>query len=190
MITDFLYAKGTIKNSEKEIYQYGYILILDGLLDTIVLLLYGLIIHKFLATVLFILVFTTARMFSGGYHARSRWQCILITFISCFISINYSESLIGLFERKVCLVIGLVICYVIFILFAPIENSNKPLEEEDIQINKIKSLVLLSLYAIIIAVTSIYNVIYSDVIFITLMEVTLFMIIGIIIQGRKRHDER
>ena len=59
MIADFLYAKGVIKNSEKEIYHYGYILILDGLLDTILLLVYGLLIHKFVSTVLFVLVFKT-----------------------------------------------------------------------------------------------------------------------------------
>lgn len=190
MITDFLYAKGNIKKSEKEIYHYGYMLVLDGLLDTILLLIYGFLIHKFMPTVLFVLVFTTVRMFSGGYHARSRWQCILTTFISCFMSIEFSEVITGLFDRKICLVIGLVICYVIFILFAPIENPNKTLDEDDIQNNKIKSLVLLSLYAIIIAITSQYNVIYSNVIFITLVEVTLFMILGIIYQRRKRHDER
>jgi len=190
MLTDFLLSRGKIKKSDKEIYHYGYILLLDGLLDTILLLLFGLIIQKFLITVAFVLVFTTTRMFAGGYHAKTRWQCILITFISCFICVEFSEHIIGLFNEKLFLIVGIVICYIIFILYSPIENSNKPLDEEDIQSNKTKSLVILSIYVFIIAFTSMYGLKYPSIILVTLLEVTLLMILGIITKRRNGYEEK
>jgi len=185
VITDFFLGKGKIKKSDKEIYRHGYILLLDGLLDTILLLIFGILIQKFTPTVLFVLVFTTTRIFSGGYHANKRWQYILIIFILCFISVEFSQQIIGLFDKKLFLILGIVICYIIFILYSPIENFDKPLDEEDIQTNKTKSLALLSIYVVIIAITSEYNLEYSSVIFVTLIEVTLLLILGIIKNWRK-----
>ena len=182
MVTDYLLNRGKIEKSDREIYHYGYILLLDGLLDTILLLIFGLIIQKFVLTIFFVLVFTTTRMFSGGYHANKHWQSTLITFVSCFISVEFSEQIVASFDEKLFLILGIVICYIIFILYSPIKNSTKPIDEENIQANKTKSLVVLSIYVFIIAFASKYNLEYSNVILVTLLEVTLLMILGIIKQ--------
>ena len=97
-----------------------------------------------------------------------------------------------IFDEKLFLIVGIVICYIIFILYSPIEDFNKPLDEDDIQANKTKSLVLLSIYVFIIAFASKYNLEYSNVILVTLLEVTLLMILGIIKKrgkGMKRSRE-
>jgi len=190
MVTDYLLNRGKIEKSDREIYHYGYILLLDGLLDTILLLIFGIIIQEFVLTVFFVLVFTTTRMFSGGYHANTRWQCILVTFVSCFISVEVSQQIVGLFDEKLFFIVGIVICYIIFIVYSPVENANKPLDEEDIQANKTKSLVLLSIYVFIVAFTSKYNLVYSSVILVTLFEVVLLMIVGIIQKRRKGYEEK
>ena len=186
MLKDFLLDRRKIEKADKKIYHFGYILLLDGLLDTILLLIFGILIQKFVLTVVFVLVFATTRMFSGGYHANTRWQCILINFVSCFISVEFSQQIIGLFDEKLSLIVGIVICYIIFILYSPVENSSKPLDEDRIQTYKTKSLVLLSVYVFIIGFTSKYNTQYSSVILVTLLEVTLLMILGIFDRWRKR----
>ena len=84
-----------------------------------------------------------------------------------------------IFDEKLFLIVGIVICYIIFILYSPIEDFNKPLDEDDIQANKTKSLVLLSIYVFIVAFTSKYNIKYAGVMLVTLLEVTLLMILGI-----------
>ena len=190
MLTDFLLSRGKIKKSDKEIYHYGYILLLDGLLDTILLLIFGILIQKFVLTVVFVSVFSTTRMFSGGYHANARWQCILINFVSCFISVEFSQQIIGLFDEKLSLIVGIVICYIIFILYSPVENSSKPLDEDHIQTYKTKSLVFLSVYVFIIGFTSKYNTQYPSVILVTLLEVTVLMILGMINRWRKQIEKK
>ena len=190
MLNDFLLCRRKIEKADKEIYHFGYILLLDGLLDTILLLIFGILIQKFVLTVVFVLVFTTTRMFSGGYHANTRWQCILVTFISCFISVEFSQRIIGLFDEKLLLIVGIVICYIIFILYSPVENSSKPLDEDHIQTYKTKSLVFLSVYVFIIGFTSKYNTLYPSEILVTLLEVTLLIILGIAARQRKRVEKK
>ena len=190
MLKDFLLSRRKIEKADKEIYHFGYILLLDELLDTILLLIFGILIQKFVLTVVFVLVFTTTRMFSGGYHANARWQCILIDFISCFISVEFSQQIIGLFDERLLLIVGIVICYIIFILYSPVENLDNPLNEDDIQTYKTKSLVLLSVYVVIIGFTSKYNTQYPSVILVTLLEVTLLMILGMINRQRKQIEKK
>lgn len=190
MLKDFLLSRRKIEKEDKEIYHFGYILLLDELLDTILLLIFGILIQKFVLTVVFVLVFTTTRMFSGGYHANARWQCILINFVSCFISVEFSQQIIGLFDERLLLIVGIVICYIIFILYSPVENLDNPLDEDDIQTYKTKSLVLLSVYVVIIGFTSKYNTQYPSVILVTLLEVTLLMILGMINRQRKQIEKK
>ena len=184
MLTESFLSRVEIEKSDKKIYHNIYILLLSGLVDTIFLLIIGVVIQKFLLTVVFVFVFTTTRMFSGGYHANKHWQSILITFVSCFISVEFSEQIVASFDEKLFLILGIVICYIIFILYSPIKNSIKPIDEENIQAIKTKSLVVLSIYVFIIAFASKYNLEYSNVILVTLLEVTLLMILGIIKQRR------
>ena len=190
MLKDFLLSRRKIEKEDKEIYHFGYILLLDELLDTILLLIFGILIQKFVLTVVFVLVFTTTRMFSGGYHANARWQCILINFVSCFISVEFSQQIIGLFDERLLLIVGIVICYIIFILYSPVENLDNPLDEDDIQTYKTKSLVLLSVYVVIIGFTSKYNTQYPSVILVTLLEVTILMILGMINRQRKQIEKK
>ena len=182
MLTESFLSRVVIEKSDKKIYHNIYILLLSGLVDTILLLIIGVVIQKFLLTVVFVFVFTTTRMFSGGYHANKHWQSTLITFVSCFISVEFSEQIVASFDEKLFLILGIVICYIIFILYSPIKNSTKPIDEENIQANKTKSLVVLSIYVFIIAFASKYKLEYSNVILVTLLEVTLLMILGIIKQ--------
>ena len=182
MLTESFLSRVEIEKSDKKIYHNIYILLLIGLVDTILLLIIGVVIQKFLLTVVFVFVFTTTRVFSGGYHANKHWQSILITFVSCFISVEFSEQIVASFDEKLFLILGIVICYIIFILYSPIKNSIKPIDEENIQAIKTKSLVVLSIYVFIIAFASKYKLEYSNVILVTLLEVTLLMILGIIKQ--------
>lgn len=184
MLTESYLSRAVIEKSEKKIYHNIYILLLSGLVDTILLLIIGVVIQKFLLTVVFVFVFTTTRMFSGGYHANKHWQSTFITFVSCFISVEFSEQILASFDEKLFLILGIVICYIIFILYSPIKNSIKPIDEENIQAIKTKSLVVLSIYVFIIAFASNYNLEYSNVILVTLLEVTLLMILSIIKQRR------
>ena len=68
-VADSLYRKDYISEEEKEIYSYGYEILIDNIGKTFLLLMVGAIIHQFVATLVFVVVFTTLRSYCGGYHA-------------------------------------------------------------------------------------------------------------------------
>ncbi len=80
-VADSLYRKDYISEEEKEIYSYGYEILIDNIGKTFLLLMVGAIIHQFVATLVFVVVFTTLRSCCGGYHASKTWQCNLLTVI-------------------------------------------------------------------------------------------------------------
>ena len=67
-------ALSVYNNSDKiplDIYIYGFELLVSSVIETISLLLIGLLTGKFVETVIFIISFSSIRVFSGGYHANS-----------------------------------------------------------------------------------------------------------------------
>ena len=60
-----------------DIYIYGFELLVSSVIETISLLLIGLLTGKFVETVIFIISFSSIRVFSGGYHANSYFLLIL-----------------------------------------------------------------------------------------------------------------
>ena len=61
-----------------DIYIYGFELLVSSVIETISLLLIGLCTEKLIDTIIFIISFSSIRVFSGGYHANSYSNsCIL-----------------------------------------------------------------------------------------------------------------
>ena len=78
-ISSFLCARGVVEEEEKELYTYGYEIILENIGKTILLLIVGGIVHKFVATCIFVVGFVSLRSSCGGYHAKKAWQCDILT---------------------------------------------------------------------------------------------------------------
>ena len=111
MIADFLVRKKVIISEEKEIYQYGYEALFFCMEETILLLAIGMMFHKLVQTMLFIVVFATLRQHTGGYHAKSRVGCSMVTIGNLLINILFVQWLLQYPVREE-LLLGLVVLYV------------------------------------------------------------------------------
>ena len=69
------------------------------------------------------LIYCTIRMVTGGYHARSYWECLVTSFIGFAIPILCGQLIeMGWIEKSVFLLASLVITMV----FAPVIHKNTP----------------------------------------------------------------
>jgi len=113
-------------NEDKSIYTYGLELILSAFLNVFIVLIFSLIIGRFIETLVFFLAFIPIRTYAGGYHAKTHLGCF------CILMLVYSINLALLFFApqsivNIC-IIGFSSCsFILVAAFAPIEDSNKPL---------------------------------------------------------------
>lgn len=107
-----LIIHNVITNTEKEIYQYGIIVILFNLLILTSFTIVGLSLGRLYDVILFLIFFIPIRIMLGGYHCKKPWNCffvsnlfllivlLLIPYFKSFLTIITSIFIVSLFLRK------------------------------------------------------------------------------------------
>ncbi len=178
-IADFLYHKNIIAEDDVEICQYGYEVLFFNLFNALLVLLMGFALHKLLYSVIFFLIFAVLRQYCGGYHAKSTVICTFV-YLSAylFVILIASSRFIGEIYTLSTNVVLSAAYITTIVLYAPIENPNKPIDKEEKK--KYRNIsVMLGLLIIMAGLIAYHiNVHISAVIALTLFVVMLFMLVG------------
>ena len=126
-ITNSLRKKGIVLDEFADVYQYGFELLLSFLISTGLVIIAGIIVNRFIETLVFLIVFISLRSFTGGFHAMKYWICTvstfgvysLVMFVSSYVSVNF-------YVFYILFLIGSIILYI----KAPVENPNKKLTKK------------------------------------------------------------
>lgn len=149
-LVEYLYRKNIIDEDKKEIYQYGYEVLISGLTGFAIVMILGAIMKCFMESILFLAVFVPIRQLTGGYHADSYLKCNIVFTVLFLIVILATEAML-----TTILFVYIFILVGVFVLavyeFAPMENPNKPLDEGQKLLNRKIALAV----SAIISVTSI-----------------------------------
>lgn len=127
-----------ITEEDQDIYQYGMELLTSTFINLLLIITIGVIFDKLPQTILFLLEYCFVKRYAGGYHASTHARCIL-TF-----SVLYTVMLLGFRVFQVyrvtlsIFVIGIISIISVLIL-APVEDKNKPLEQEEIELYSFRS---------------------------------------------------
>lgn len=187
-ISSFLCARGVVEEEEKELYTYGYEIILENIGKTILLLIAGGIVHKFVATCIFVVGFVSLRSSCGGYHAKKAWQCDILTVLLWGIVICATPVVrMIVSEQRVFLLLIVLVSELIIIHYAPVEHKNNRLTKEKREKNRRQALVMGTLYGILVLLFSFKLIDCGILLSTTLLEVAILMIIPS--EGRISHEE-
>ena len=179
-ITDFLYKKEVISQEQKEVYIYGFTVLFLNILDILIILALGILIERYLDTIVFLIVFGITRQYTGGYHAKTVSKC-LVVYVLIYLVIMFLSSSNVIFVNGAMFQILLCIVYIIaVIIYAPIQNDNKVIsnvERKKYKIISIVSAICISTISVIV-----YGIFPTMAITIslTLFAVTILMILVII----------
>lgn len=113
-------------HSQRFVYYYSLQVILGSLIKLffIAIISFGLGIFKNAVTCIF--VFSSIRLFSGGYHADTNFKCFLHTLV-IIISVSFvSRLLISFYILPINITIFIFILYLTY-RFAPSDTPNKPI---------------------------------------------------------------
>lgn len=136
-ISLFLCRKRIIDYNDIEIYKYGFETICSTLLGFIITIIIGTIFQMFSLSIIYYIMFVTIRQFTGGYHAKSYFKCNL-TF-SVVTMLVFSFTKIAVYTKVYMMlyhILFLVLSFMIVWYYIPVENENKPLDQEQKKKNR------------------------------------------------------
>lgn len=137
-LTDWLITKEAVSIDEKELYEFGIFHLLLNIIDTVSILLLALLFREVISTVFYIICFCTLRRYAGGYHAKTVFTCYLLTLTAALgmLVLLKQFDFIAPVQFAIWFISGMII-----LLFAPIQNANKILDDIEIIVYKRRAII-------------------------------------------------
>lgn len=139
-ISLLLVNHNVISNDDRESYIYGLKLFLPKVTLYLIIFIIALVLKAALVSTLFILMYMGLRKYTGGYHCKTAEICLLFSILIYLIFIflfSLDKS-----EIKYGLMIASIISLIVILIFSPIENENRPLENIEKNNYRVKSIVI------------------------------------------------
>ena len=177
-ISLFLCQKNIIKYEDIEIYKYGFEIIGSTILGFIITLIIGLIFRMFLLSIAYYAMFVAIRQFTGGYHADSYFKCNLTFAIVTFFV--FGSTKMAAYSKTYIMpnhILSLVLSLIIIWYYSPIENKNKPLDQEQKKRNKKISVALTLTISILSCTVYIFSVQSSALMAFTQLAIAVLIVI-------------
>lgn len=150
LLTDKLLAKGSITEDERELYIYGFFMLLSHIMYFVLACIFGILFKCFIESIIFYIAFQFIRRYAGGYHAATETRCEILSTISIFASIGIIK-LSKIYDFKNTLLIITLISMVIIFILCPLDTPEKPLTDKEYKyFRKISWIILLVIFTTII----------------------------------------
>jgi accessory gene regulator B len=188
-MTFLLLKNKIIKHEDSDIYIYGFQVMISSLMVTISLLTLGIALNKLLMTLVFMFVFVSLRINTGGYHANKFRECLTFSLIIYLMEILLVKFIPNEYKGIVSIILLSFGTSIIFAK-APIEHKNNPLTlKEKIKYKKISRMISLVLsIVILIGIFMKQDLIdYYLISSLTVMAVAILIIIPLL-KRREKND--
>ena len=90
IITNYYVRKNVITEDKRDIYFYGFKLIISDIINYAIIIIIGIVLNRLIESVAFLISLCVLRQFSGGFHAKTFWLCrlsMIITYI-CVMALS------------------------------------------------------------------------------------------------------
>lgn len=126
-LADSLIFRCAEKKRNREIYVYGFMLILSTFFGMISITVIGAVVFDFFSAVLYLFIFTLLRICSGGYHCGTYGGCFVVSNLSFVAVMLGVEGLLRMREPRWILLGCLLISSVYILCNAPVLHPNCPI---------------------------------------------------------------
>lgn len=97
-ILNYLLIGKEIEKEEYEVYAYGLEILLLKTTHIVCIVFIGLIFHKFIELLSFLLIFSLLRRYAKGFHASTKLKCLFVTIalsLGCVYFLYYAKWLLS-----------------------------------------------------------------------------------------------
>lgn len=127
-LSGWLVQQDAIEADDRELYEYAMYSFLISVMPLAIFLIAGGVIGMLPEGLLIVIPFMITRKFSGGYHAKHAYICMMIStglLVSSFYVVIHAEC--NWIVHMLAILSGISV-----ILNSPIDSENKKLEEDEI----------------------------------------------------------
>ncbi len=135
-----LIEDGAIEEEDREIYEYGFhhgIILIINIMCT---LLIGILMKMFWEVLIFMIAYIPIRTNAGGFHAKTQLRCF---FYSNLFVVGILECAKVLAGHIVVLLMFALTASLTIVLLAPVEDQNKPLDDDEVRVYGKKAKIIL-----------------------------------------------
>lgn len=155
-IVKCFFKQSNISDDERELYQYGFFILLSQILYLIIAIIIGIILGLILESIIFYIAFQFIRRYAGGYHASTEARCEILSTLSlltCIVVIRLSKA----YDFQTILLIISSISAVCIFVFCPLDTPEKPLSEKEYKYFRKVSWLILFVIATAIIVSYVFK---------------------------------
>lgn len=148
-ITDYFIKNNVIMVDKKEVYIYGFEVLLSSMVYIAILIGLSIITNTFLESIIFFIGFYIYRTLAGGYHARTYLKChflFLTNHLAFIILYKLYPSLLVINLSYTFVLVSVIFLF----LFAPVDMPQKPF----VKTEKMRFTSYCRIYGTILLVTS------------------------------------
>lgn len=159
-ITELLINRDVISSENKELYDYGFFILLSQILYFIIALIFGIIFNVLLQSVVFYIAFQFIRKYAGGYHASTEGRCEIMSTLSilaCIVMIWLSRS----YDFSLLLFCISLVAVLVIAILCPLDTPEKPLSNKELKYFRKISWLILFIIAALIVVSYIFGWSYT-----------------------------
>lgn len=154
-ITCKLIASSVIEEGDRELYSYGFFLLISKIFFFFVAVIAGLLTDTTVESIIFYVVFMLLRTYAGGIHARTEMSCTVLTTLALIASVLVIKQL----EIHTSGAISLLmfgIGSLCILVFSPLDTDGKPLDKHEKRQYKTVCIAILIIYVIVALITWIH----------------------------------
>lgn len=138
IITEALCKSQVIEAADRELYVYGFFVLLSQGLFFLISALFGCIFGTLWESMVFYIMFSTLRCYAGGFHASKESVCTCCTTVALFLA-SLSIWILSAVESVIVPLCVLVLCGAVVYLLSPLDSEDKPLTSDDFREYRRKS---------------------------------------------------
>lgn len=156
-LTDRLIAKGNITKDDRELYIYGFFILLSHIMYFSLSAFFGLLFQCLIESLIFYIAFQFIRMYAGGYHAKTETRCEILSTLSLLVCTAIIK-LINTYNFQTLLLFVTILSAVCIFAFCPIDTPEKPLTEKEFKCFRKISWIILLVIAIVILISYFFKI--------------------------------
>lgn len=157
-VATWLIRCGAIDEMDRELYEYAVYSLIFLIAPLAIILTFGIMMDRVLESIIIIIPFMCVRKFSGGFHAKHVWVCILCSCSVLFMCVYMVTNIKYIFVLNICVVLAVTS----LIILSPIDSESRKLYEGEIvkykKVTAAISLVFGGLYCVCLLTD---NIIYA-----------------------------
>ncbi len=148
IITEELCKSQVIEAADRELYVYGFFVLLSQGLFFLVSVLFGCMFGILWENIVFYIMFSTLRCYAGGFHASKESVCTCYTTVALLLA-SLTIWILTEAENVIVPLCMLVLCGAVVYLLSPLDSEDKPLTSNDFREYRRKSRVIVILFTTI-----------------------------------------